>query len=126
MKKAFIISALFLGFTFSGMSQSSTSESSYEQLMVISKDSFPVNLNIYDLRNKTTGFTYESLPIAAQLQIGEIIIATSVGISDDEGSIVLEDENGNRVNTAGTGGNGSGYKTIVENERTGLLFLKGK
>ena len=104
MKRLFIISALFIGYSVSGMSQSTTEIT--EQVYVISKTAtIDTSANIYTFRGMS-GRVYESLPVKAQLQIGEALLAKEVkdGAMDDI--------------PAG--------KTIVENERTGLLFLKGK
>lgn len=121
MKKLTIISALFLGFTLSGMSQS-TIETEVS-LTVIGKVSVQDTLEVYGFR-ATSGAIYESMPIHAQLQVGEVIIAHSRG-----------------ANLRGSGRTQTIYyfakevkdgamddipagKTVVENERTGLLFLK--
>lgn len=104
MKKLFIISALFIGYSVSGMSQSTTQTT--EQVYVISKTAtIDTSINVYTFRSMS-GQVYESLPVAAKLHVGEAMLAKEVktGAMDDI--------------PAG--------KTIVENERTGLLFLKGK
>ncbi|PCH87983.1 MAG: hypothetical protein COB88_04510 [Flavobacteriales bacterium] len=103
MKKLFIVSALFLGYSVAGMSQSTVQS---EKISVISKQIGLDSLPVYRFRGLTTGNVYESLPSVAQLHIGEVTGAKAIG---DGG---LDDI------PAG--------KTIVENERTGLLFLKGK
>ena len=104
MKKLFIISALITGYSVSGMSQTATYDT--EQITVIDKKVGLDNLPVYQFRGMTSGNVYESLPVSAQLHIGEVTLAKEVkgGAMDDI--------------PAG--------KTVVENERTGLLFLKGK
>ena len=104
MKKLFIISALFIGYSVSGMSQSTTE--TFEQITVISKSvGIDTSLTTYTFQG-VSGRVFESLPTVAQFHIGEVSFAKEVkdGAMDDI--------------PAG--------KTIVENERTGLLFLKGK
>lgn len=103
MKKLFIISALVIGYSVSGMCQSTTETT--EQITVISKELLKDSTIVYQFRGMS-GQVYESLPSVAQFQIGEVTRAKEIksGAMDDI--------------PAG--------KTIVENERTGLLFLKGK